>query len=453
MAKPGLSARRAPKRTLGVPSQPTPPGATPLTRSPSPTRRQFLASAAALTAPAVWTTPVRAQDGAAPADAIHIGVIGTGIRGRNLLPRFLDNAGYRVVAVCDVDATRRADAKRRVDEKYASRDCVPYLDYRELLTRADIDAVVIATPDHWHALQIVDACRAGKDVYCEKPLTLTLRESQVVIEAARAHDCIFQTGSQQRTEFGHKFVKAVEYVRAGRIGRVLNVNVGVGSAPRWCDLEPEELEPQLDWNRWLGPAPERPYNSVLSPRGVHGHYPQWRRYREYSGGHLADMGAHHFDIVQWALGADNKGPVRVVPPSDPSAERGAALVYADGTRLTHGGPSGATFIGTAGMIHVDRGRILSVPGKILEEELGESDESLPRMQNHQSDWLEAMRNRARPTCDVEVGARSVAICQLMNIAYWHGRELTWNPTTWRFVEDHANAWLDYERRAGFELNV
>ena len=417
-----------------------------------PHRRQVLTAASAMALHSIL--PARLpRPGVRANERVALGVIGIGIRGRNLLRgAFLPNDGFQVLAVCDVDTTRREDGVRRVNEAYENTDCAGYLDHRELLARDDLDAVVIATPDHWHANQILDACHAQKDIYCEKPLTLTLREAQTVIGAVRAHGRIFQTGSQQRTEFGQRFVRAAEYVRNGRIGRVLNVNVGVGPAPRWCDLPAEELEPGLDWDRWLGPAPERPYNSVLSPRGVHGHYPQWRSYREYAGGSLADMGAHHFDIAQWALGADESGPVRVIPPSDPAAVKGAALEYADGVRLTHGGPSGATFIGTDGMIHVDRGRISSVPASILESELGEGDEHLPRRDGHAADWLTCLRDRTAPICDVEVGARSVAICHLMNIAYWHRRELAWDPASWRFVGDEeANGWLDYERRAGYEL--
>ena len=262
----------------------------------------------------------------------------------------------------------------------------------------------------------------------------------------------FQTGSQQRTEFDQRFVRACELVRNGRIGRVLTVNVGVGDPPRACDLGAEELEPGLDWDRWLGPAPERAYHSVLSPRGVHGHYPRWRDYHEYAGGGLADMGAHHFDIAQWGLRMDESGPVRVEPPADPAANRGAAVVYSDGTRMTHGGPSGTTFIGTGGMIHVDRGRLSSVPGNLLEVELGEDDERLPRAASHADDWFQALRDRRRPTCDVEVGARSAAICHLLNLAYRHRRALDWDPAAWRFVDDdEANGWLDVKRRAGFEL--
>lgn len=385
-------------------------------------------------------------------EKITLGLIGMGIRGRNMLRRYwLANEGFQVVAVCDVDTSRREDAKRRVDEAYGNSDCTAHVDYGEVLARDEVDAVVIATPDHWHALQILDACKAGKDIYCEKPLTLTLGEAKAAMDAARTSGCVFQTGSQQRTEFGQRFIRAVELIRAGRIGDVLTVNVGVGNPPRACDLGEEALEEGLDWDRWLGPAPLRPYNSVLSPRGVHGHYPRWRDYWEYAGGGLADMGAHHFDIAQWGLGMDASGPVRVEPPTDPSSRRGAEVVYANGTRLTHGGPSGATFIGTEGMIHVDRGRLSSIPGGILEGEL-DSGEELPRPRDHAEDWRQAILTRGRPSCDVEVGARSVAVCQLMGLAYRHGRALDWDPDAWQFVgPDAPQEWLDVAHREGYSL--
>lgn len=419
-----------------------------------PDRRDFLAAAGiGLAVPSGLVRPWRdVTRRARPNEQVGLGIIGIGIRGRNMMSRaFLRNDGFRVLAVCDVDTTRREDAKGRVDQHYGNTDCRSHVDYRDLLANDDIDAVVIATPDHWHANQIIDACKAGKDIYCEKPLTLTLREAQIVIDAVQKTDRVFQTGSQQRTEFGHKFVTAAEYVRNGRIGKVQNVNVGVGRAPVACDLPQEKMEPGLDWNRWLGPAPERGYNSVLSPRGIHRHYPKWRDYKEYAGGGLADMGAHHFDIAQWALKKDASGPVRVVPNRDRKRTQGAWLEYADGTKLIHGGMSGATFVGDEGIIHVDRGRLASIPDAVLKKKLGDDDERLPRKKNHATDWLESIRNRTRPICDVEVGARSVAICHLLNIAYWHQRDLTWNPKTWRFGEDFANAWLDYERREGYEL--
>lgn len=411
-------------------------------------RRQLLGAGVALgVAPLVRALP---RDPAAP---VRIGLIGCGIRGRRLLENaFLPNEGFRVTAVAEVDAQRLADAKRRVDERQGDERCWTTVDHRGLLARDDVDAVVIATPDHWHANQILDACLAGKDIYCEKPLTLTLREAQLVVEAVKRHGVVFQTGSQQRSEFGHRFVKAAEAVRAGRIGRVLNVNVGVGDPPVPCDLGADEPEPGLDWDRWLGPAPARAYSEVLSPRGVHGHYPQWRRYREYAGGGLADMGAHHFDIAQWALGMDGSGPVRVVPPRVPAATRGAAVEYADGVRMTHGGPSGVTFIGEGGMIAVDRGRLSSEPASALEGEPEDEALRLPRNANHAQDWLDRIRDRGQPICNAEVGARSVAICHLLALAYQHRRELQWDPASWRFVDDdEANTWLDHERRAGYGL--
>jgi predicted dehydrogenase len=268
----------------------------------------------------------------------------------------------------------------------------------------------------------------------------------VLVDAVRKHDRVFQTGSQQRTEFGGKFRRACAYVRSGRIGKVLTVHVGVGGPSTWCDLPEEAMEPGLDWDRWLGPAPRRPYHSVLSPRGVHDHFPAWRAYREYSGGGFTDMGAHHFDIAQWGLGRDDSGPVEVLPPQDERATKGVTFVYDDGVKVIHGGPSGVTFVGTEGFIHVDRDKLIAVPEAILKEPLGERDVHLPEAPGHHEDWLECIRTRRRPIADVEVGARSVTVCHLGNLAYWHRRALRWDPKAWHFVgDDEANAWLDYER--------
>ncbi len=386
-------------------------------------------------------------------EQITIGMIGMGIRARNLMKgaRWLDSDRIRILAVCDVDTTRREHRRAMVNEAYGNEDCAAYNDYRDLLARDDIDAVCIATPDHWHAIQIIDACRAGKDIYCEKPMTLTLHEGRACIDAVRAHDRVFQTGSQQRSEYGHRFVQACEIVRSGRLGRIIQVHVGVGDPARWCDLGTEDPEEGLDWDRWLGPAPKRPYHSELSPRGVHNHYPRWRAYREYSGGYFTDMGAHHYDIAQWGLGMDASGPMRVELPENPlrSIMRGCRLVYADGAVVTHGGPSGTTFIGTDGMLHVDRGRIVSVPEDILTEPVDETHR-LPRHGSHLDNWIDCVHARTRPICDVEIGARSIACCQLVNLAYWHDRNFSWDPHAWRLT-DADDALQDYERREGFEL--
>jgi predicted dehydrogenase len=191
---------------------------------------------------------------------------------------------------------------------------------------------------------------------------------------------------------------------------------------------------------------------VLSPRGVHDHYPNWRSYREYSGGGMTDWGAHHFDIAQWGLGRDESGPVEIIPPADRNADHGVTFVYDDGVKLIHGGPGGVCFIGTEGVILVNRGRLEAIPGKLFDEPLGEKDVNLFKSPGHQQNWIDCIRSRERPICDVEIGARSVTVCHLGNLAYWHDRPLKWDPKTWEFPGDaQANAWRDYQRRAPYLL--
>lgn len=416
------------------------------------TRRKFL-SVVGLAAAGPLILPRASALGYARNEAVRVGMIGMGVRGREILHGYLlGNSRVRVVAICDVDTTRREHHTREVNDRYANSDCASFNRHEDLLALDRLDAVVIATPDHWHATQALHAAMTGKDIYCEKPLTHTLNESRRIVEGVRAHQRVFQTGSQQRTEYDHKFVRAAELVRAGRIGKIISVNVGVGDPPKPCDLPGEEPEPGLDWDRWLGPTPERPYSSILSPRGVHGHYPAWRAYSDYCGGYLADMGAHHFDIAQWALDADASGPVRVEPPEGEDAMRGASLVFADGTRIVHGGPSGTVFVGTDGIIHVDRDRLVSMPAGLVEEDLPEGATTLPRHANHVENWLDCIASRERPICDVEVGARTATLCQLINSAYRLRRPLAWDWHAWRFAGDNApNELLDYPRRASYPL--
>jgi predicted dehydrogenase len=345
--------------------------------------------------------------------------------------------------VCDVHRGRREDAIARVHRSYAEprrsgayQGCAAFTDFRELLARRDIDAVVIATPDHWHAIPAILAARARKDVYCEKPLSLTIAESRAMVRAAREHDIVFQTGSQQRTEFDGKFRKAVEYVRSGRIGRVRTVRVGVGGPARPCDLPAEQAPEGVDWEMWNGPSPARAYNHVLCPTGIHNHFPAWRDYREYAGGALADMGAHHFDIAQWALNMDHSGPTALHPPE--RGDTGLRFVYASGVEMFHGGPSGCTFEGTEGTIYVDRDRMESRPASILEQPLAERDFHLPAAaNNHRQNWLDCIRSRRQPVSDVEIGARSAQVCQLGNIAYQLRRALRWDPDREEFLNDEA----------------
>ncbi|MDX2131725.1 MAG: Gfo/Idh/MocA family oxidoreductase [Planctomycetota bacterium] len=423
------------------------------------TRRGFLGGAAAAAiagaaGPLIFTSKTRGalwSAGGRAGAQVGLGFIGVGLMNRIHLQSFVKNPRVRVVGVCEVDTTRREHAKGLVDKAYSNSDCVATDDYRTLLARRDIDAVVIATPDHWHAIHAIDACAAGKDVYCEKPLCLTLRECKAMIDAVRTHGRVFQTGSQQRTEYDGKFRTACEYVRSGRLGRILSVNVGVGTSSRWCDLPAETPPEGLDWDRWLGPAPVRAYNAILSPRGIHDHFPRWRWFREYSGGIMTDWGAHHFDIAAWGLDMDVSGPLAVKPPARQGDEYGAELIYPGGVRVIHGGPSGVTFVGEQGVIFVTRERLESIPGDILKKPLEDGDVHLPRAKGHHENWLDCIASRQRPICDVEVGARSIAAAHLLNTAYWYGESSEWCPVGWRFLSERQNAWLDYERRKGFEL--
>jgi len=424
------------------------------------TRRQFLktTSAAALAGPLILPSAWGAAGQKGPNERIVLGFIGTGTQGRGLMHGFLNHPHTQVVAVSDVDTTRREYHRNMVEEFYKTRmeadfkGCKGYPHFEDLLAREDIDAVVIAVPDHWHAYVAVKACDAGKDVYCEKPLSLTIREARAMVNAARKNDRVFQTGSMQRSS--SEFLKACELVRNGRIGKVQKVIVDVGGPSFPCDLPEEPLEPGLDWDRWLGPAPLRPYNSVLSPRGVHKHFPNWRNYREYSGGGMTDWGAHHFDIAQWGLGMDDSGPVEIIPPDDPKAYRGVRYLYANGVEMVHGDSGGVLFIGTEGKILVNRGKFEATPESIGKEPLGNDAIRLYKSNNHLTDFLNCMRSRKKPICDVEIGCRSVTVCHLGNIAYWTRLHLKWNPAQEEFegpTAAEASKWLDRQKREPWKV--
>lgn len=423
-------------------------------------RRNFLkttaaASAASTAAPFLLPSHLWAA-ATPPSERIVMGFIGVGTQGRGLLGGFLGDKEVQVVAVNDVDTTRREASQKRVNEHYAKanardyRGCDAVKDFREIIHRKDIDAVCIAAPDHWHALPVIMAADAKKDIYCEKPLSLTIGEARAMANAVRRNNRVFQTGSMQRSS--QEFRKACELVRNGFLGRVEKVIVDVGGPSKWCDLPEEPMEPGLDWDFWLGPAPSRPYNSVLSPRGVHTHFPNWRNYREYSGGMMTDWGAHHFDIAQWGLGMDESGPVEIIPPGDPKAARGVKFVYANGVVVEHGSSGGVLFIGDRGKILVNRGKFQATPESIGEEKIPENGIHLYKSSNHLRDFLACIRTRRRPICDVEVGARSATVCHLGNLAYWNHRTLKWDPARERFIgDDEANTWIDRAKRPPWKL--
>jgi len=441
-------------------------------------RRSFLksilaAGSAPLLLPArLWSAPV------GPNDTIRLGFIGCGIQSRGLMNGFLGKSNTKVVAVCDVDTTRREDHKRIVETFYTARTgtefkgCTVHADFRELLARQDIDAVVIATPDHWHAIIAIAAAVAGKDIYCEKPLTDTVFEATSLVAAIQKHNRVFQTGSMQRSS--REFRVACELVRNGVIGKVSRVSAGFGGPAKPCDLPGEPVEPGLDWDMWLGPAPMREYNSILSPRGVNKHFPMWRMYREYGGGMITDWGAHHLDITHWGLDMDRSGPVEIIPPADWSnAQQGARLIYPNGVEVTHIADNGVTFFGTEGEVHVNRRKIkLTLKGKIeasymTKEDKPSLDEQLDTLEakylasattrlyaspDHKSDFLNAMQSRKQPIADVETGARTVIGCHLLGFAYYYGQSLKWNPAANEFAGGTGDAkWLHREYRGAWKL--
>ncbi|MCP4644583.1 MAG: Gfo/Idh/MocA family oxidoreductase [bacterium] len=416
------------------------------------TRRDFLRKGAAATAAAVafpYIIPSSAlgADGAvAASNRITLGFIGVGKQGRQShVNAFRNHSDVQILAVSDVESKRLEQSKKMVEDAYAGRGdragysgCDMYRDFRELLARDDIDAVCIATPDHWHAINSIQALKAGKDVYCEKPLTRTIAEGRALVDAVERYGRVFQTGSQQRSEYAGRFRRAAEYVRCGAIGELKSVDINVGGppAPGW-DLPEEPVPPTLDWDLWLGPAPWRPYSSTLCPLDYDG-YPHWRYFRDYAGGSLSDFGAHHFDIAQWAMDMDHSGPVEILPAGSTDDGR-MTFIYENGIPMHHGGEAGCVFHGTKGTIRVDRGFIKADPANILQTRLGPDDDHLGRGMGHREDWLHCIRTREKPIAHAEVGHRTGTVCQLGNISYVLKRPLKWDPVAEQFIgDDEAN---------------
>ncbi len=444
-----------------------------MTRRPI-SRRKFLAgAAAAVGAPAAFSQIVPASvlgraGRPAASERITVGLIGAGKRGGTLTRGIMRFDEVQVVAVAEVESVRRKDRRKLIEDHYAGKagglggqykGCATYNDFRELLARDDIDAVIIATPDHWHEIPVVAAARAGKDIYCEKPLSLTILEARRMADVVKKHKVVFQTGSQQRSEFGGRFHRACELVRNGRIGKVTEVYVNVGGPSRDCDL-PEQAAPEgTDWNFWLGPAPRRAYHEDLCPRGVHNHFPAWRNYKEYSGGGMTDIGAHHFDIAQWGLGRDDSGPVEIIPPDGKNYPH-LTYRYDDGTLMHHASKcgdenvNGVRFIGVDGVVEVNRSHFKTWPDAIGEEKIGDGEIRLYKASSHMGNWLECVRSRKETICPAEIGARSVTVCHLGNLAYWNKRWLHWDPKKWEFLGDaEANTWRDRPRRAPWNLEA
>lgn len=392
-------------------------------------------------------------------EQIGVGFIGAGRRGNQLsrLP-----AEGRIVAVADVHLQRA--------EQMASRlKCSAFQDYRQLLDRSDVDAVVIATPDHWHAIAAIAACRAGKDVYLEKPLSLTIREGRVLVDAVRKHGRVLQTGSQRRSMANHRL--GCELVRNGVAGKIHTVLIMNYPSPWECGLPGQAVPEGLDWNAWCGPTEPVPYHEDIF---IQRSNPGWISFRPWSGGEMTGTGAHGFDQIQWALDTDDTGPVEIwaeggrlqapVYTQPESLARGNRLCsegyrvrmrYANGivVRLEPGeSAAGATFVGEAGKIRIGNNEVSSNPEDLVRTNPDQFQVRLPVSNDHMQNWFDCIKSRARPIADVEIGHRSAVVCHLGNIVRWVGRPLRWDPVSETFPGDEeANAYLDRPRRNGFEL--
>jgi len=430
--------------------------------------RRSLGGAAAMVAlPTLIPRGVLGASGTPGAnDRIRIGFIGIGRQASDLLRNLLTQKEAEYVAVADVNLNRaRESASKNGGIAY-------YQDYRKLLERKDIDGIVTATPEHWRINICLHACQAGKDVYAEKPMTLTIREGRLMVQAARKYKRVFTVGSQQRSMWIDQ--AGCEFIRNGGLGKIKRVYVWNYPSPWECALPAEPIPQGLDWDMWCGPTEVVPYNKDLYlPRAN----PGWLSFRPYSGGEMTGWGAHGFDMIQLALGMDNSGPVEVwtegpkyAPPTyarAESKERGdkacsvpsvffrydgdIVMELVDKTPEGERPPSfGGIVVGDKGRMTIDRGRISSEPEELAFEIKRKRPAGLS--DNHIKNWLDCMRSRQKPTADVEIGHRSATVCHLGNIARYLGRRLKWDPVKEEFVGDaEANSHLDRPRRKGYEI--
>ncbi|HUV65492.1 MAG TPA: Gfo/Idh/MocA family oxidoreductase, partial [Sedimentisphaerales bacterium] len=360
----------------------------------------------------------------------------------------------QMVAVCDVDKTHCDRARKIVDERYGNGDCKSYPDFRELIGRGDLDAVQLAVPDHWHAIPAIAAARAGLDIHGQKPLARSIREGRAICDAVQRYGRVWQTGSQQRSEW--KFRRACELVRNGRIGKIQKIEVGLPTGGG-TDVKPVMPVPDgLDWNFWLGPAPKVPYRGVA-------HW-DWRWIMDYSGGQLTDWAGHHIDIAHWGMGWDLTGPVEIEGrgnyPNEGlynvATEYKFACKYADGIVMTVANnkqiTQGAKWYGEKGWIHVNRAGLSASDEKILKEEIGPNEIRLYESRDHKQNFLDCVRSRRLTICPAEVGLRSISVGLLGEIAMLTGRKIKWNPQTEQILDDpQASALLGRSYREPWVL--
>lgn len=442
-------------------------------------RRGFLRGAAgAFALPYVVPGSVFGQN--APSERVVMGIIGAGGMGTNDMMAFLANADVQVVAVCDPETGSdgyghwynkggwlgREPAIERVNTHYAKareagtyKGCDGYVDFREVIGRKDIDAVVVATPDHWHAIPAIAAARAGKHIYCEKPLTLTVAEGRAVVRAAERANVVFQTGTHHRSADGH-LRQVCELVRNGRIGEVKRVISHIGPNNRTSTAQKGDSMPVpkgFDWPMWLGPAPLVPYHRDRT------HY-TFRFVQDYSGGQTTNLGVHALDIVQWALGTDRTGPVEFEDagsewPTDGLFDTATRVAfrarYASGVELiceTSNDPVIARFEGTEGTIAATYKSFTTTPAGLKDSVIGPNEIRLYKSNDHHRNFLDCIKNRAETITPAEVGHRSTSLCLLANIAMLLKRKIRWDPEKEQIVGDEqASRMLSRPMRAPWRL--
>ncbi len=428
------------------------------------TRRSFLKSASiAAAAPAIIPASALGRDGnTAPSERIVMASIGVGGQGMHNTRAFFSMPDVQLVAVCDVDRHHCAAARDTVDEYYAARpsygergNCSAYHDFREVLARDDIDAVMIGTPDHWHGAMSVAAARAGKDIYCEKPLANSIPEGRAVVDAVRQYQRVFQTGSHERSRDNARY--ACELVRNGRIGKLHTIRVQMPVDHGWGETYPEMPVPDhFDYDFWLGPAREAPYTEMRC------HF-YFRYILDYSGGEMTDRGAHIIDLGQLGNDTDHTMPISVSGTGkfpteglfNTAYEYEFEFEYANGVRLVgdHSGPRGVRFEGDEGwvFIHVHGGNLEAEPTSLLREAITPNEIHLGRSRGHHYDFLECVKSRGETKAPAEVGHHSGSMCHMANIAMLLNKKLRWDPQTEQFDDAAANRMMQPSMRAPWTL--
>ena len=418
-------------------------------------RRRFLSCAAATAAlPYFVPSSALGADGTtAPSARITMGAIGIGGMGTHDLKNFLQQDDVQVLAVCDVDTERRNKALNLVNERYGNTDCAAYNDFYEVIARDDIDVLLIATPDHWHALIALAGAKAGKDMYCEKPISLTVAEGRTVADTMKRYSRVYQSGTQRRSI--RSFAFAVEMARSGRIGKLHTIHTDLAPGPACGPQQPQPIPQGFDYDRWLGPSPYAPY----TPKRCHGSF---RWVFDYSGGQLTDIGAHFNDLAQWGNNTELTGPIeyegRADFPTDglfnTPTNFEITTTYANGVKMImhDKSPKAIKFVGDEGWVSVDDdGNVDAEPKSILQLRRF-TQHGYSYMQGHHRNFLDCVKTRSRTIAPPEVAHRSTTTCHIGNICLRLGRKLRWNPQTEQFInDDQANRMLARAMRSPWHL--